>query len=341
MSDDDVGDLGLGSFIASVNNISENQDTDILFYASDIDPHGASQVRKIVDKRREEGTARKNIFLVIGTLGGLADSAYHISRCLQEAYCDGKFVVAVPYLCKSAGTLIAVGANEIVMSNGAEFGPLDVQLLHQDVEERTSGLTSTNALATLRNEVAHSFEDLFLKIRRKTRIKTELASKVASEIVSTLYSSIFSQFDPMSIGENERAMAIATQYGERLREGRNLMTSNGLQKLVESYPSHGFVIDRSESATIFDNIRSPGPDELILFETLLPSMKRVINADDNIAFIEYIDPVYNTKKSDENLDSPEVPSKTKPREGDKNEQKKQKPKNESRTKKASRKKNVN
>ena len=34
--------------------------------------------------------------------------------------------------CKSAGTLLALGADEIIMSNLSELGPLDIQLPDRD-----------------------------------------------------------------------------------------------------------------------------------------------------------------------------------------------------------------
>lgn len=62
---------------------------------------------------------RENAILILTTQGGSADAAYQMARCVKKHY--KKFTLFVFGHCKSAGTLIAVGADEIVMS---EFGQL-------------------------------------------------------------------------------------------------------------------------------------------------------------------------------------------------------------------------
>lgn len=61
-----------------------------------------------------------------------------------------RFTLFVSGLCKSAGTLVAVGAHELIMSDYGELGPLDVQMPKQDaVWEMQSGLTVMSTLNTL------------------------------------------------------------------------------------------------------------------------------------------------------------------------------------------------
>ncbi len=47
------------------------------------------------------------------TEGGDADPAYRIARCLQDHY--DRFSLFVSGYCKSAGTLVALGAHELQM----------------------------------------------------------------------------------------------------------------------------------------------------------------------------------------------------------------------------------
>lgn len=67
---------------------------------------------------------RKNVLVLLVTLGGDADSAYRIVRYLRPSY--DKVTVSVPSLCKSVWTLICLGAHEVVISEAGEFGSLDV-----------------------------------------------------------------------------------------------------------------------------------------------------------------------------------------------------------------------
>ena len=57
--------------------------------------------------------SRKPLFLLLHTGGGKVEPAYLISKCCRKT--APKFVAAVPRFAKSAGTLIALGADEIHM----------------------------------------------------------------------------------------------------------------------------------------------------------------------------------------------------------------------------------
>lgn len=66
--------------------------------------------------------------LMISSPGGFPESAERfVSVC--RAFADGgKFSVLVPGLAKSAATMIAFGADEIIMSEVSELGPVDPQV---------------------------------------------------------------------------------------------------------------------------------------------------------------------------------------------------------------------
>jgi len=66
------------------------------------------------------------IDLVLHTPGGLVLASYQIARAINRR--RGKVTVFVPYYAMSGGTLIALAANEIVMSEHALLGPTDPQI---------------------------------------------------------------------------------------------------------------------------------------------------------------------------------------------------------------------
>jgi len=66
------------------------------------------------------------IDLVIHTPGGLVLAAEQIARALKKH--PAKVTVFVPHYAMSGGTLIALGADEIVMDEHAVLGPVDPQL---------------------------------------------------------------------------------------------------------------------------------------------------------------------------------------------------------------------
>ena len=64
--------------------------------------------------------------IVLHTPGGLVLAALHIARAVRRH--PGKVTVFVPHYAMSGGTLIALAADEIVMSPHAVLGPVDPQL---------------------------------------------------------------------------------------------------------------------------------------------------------------------------------------------------------------------
>jgi len=198
---------------------------------------------------------RKNTVLILTTPGGDPDAAYKISRHLQNFY--EKFTLFVFGYCKSAGTLLALGANEIVMSEHGELGPLDVQIRKDDdLFWQSSGLDIFTALHIVSGQSFFAFEDHFLKILNRSggTISTKTSANIAALMAYNLMTPIMAQIDPMKLGEVQRAINIAFEYGKRL--GKEVQISEDcVYNLIYNYPSHGFVIDFSEAQTLFPNVR--------------------------------------------------------------------------------------
>lgn len=198
------------------------------------------------------------IFLI--TPGGDPDAAYRIGRCLQHSYENIRLVV--PWYCKSAGTLVCMAAHELVISDLGELGPLDVQLLRRDeVGDCSSGMDLVEAMGMIANQVTTSFRNNLLSIKKETRLSTKLAGDFAVRLATSIIDPLYSQIDPIRLGENQRATSIALQYGIRLSEKTNSISKDSLMRLIAGYPSHGFVIDRKEAKTLFNNVDHPTPHE--------------------------------------------------------------------------------
>ena len=186
------------------------------------------------------------------TNGGSVDAAYRIAVALQGRY-QKRFRVFVPGMCKSAGTLIAVGAHELVMSEHGELGPLDVQLGYGG-----SGLNVSDALEAL-NDLAFAAFDTFYEelIGRYEGLLSHTAVEVAKDLTINLYSPVYARIDPMYIGESYRAMMVASYYGQRLlKAGRNI-DEDGLKSIIWDYVSHEYVINRQEAGDLFHAVDEP------------------------------------------------------------------------------------
>src|SRR5205809_739738 len=89
-------------------------DTDILIFNASID---RPRDRRIINLRNTR-TCKPNLFMILVTKGGDPDVAYRIARSIQNHY--EKFTVCVSGICKSAGTLVLLGAHELAFSDHGE-----------------------------------------------------------------------------------------------------------------------------------------------------------------------------------------------------------------------------
>jgi hypothetical protein len=220
---------------------------DFFLFSGDLPPGIERPFARYIDRQKKHSTSG----LILTTPGGSADTSYSIARRLNRLY--DTFGVIVTGYCKSAGTLLALGANELIIAPDAEFGPLDVQLFSPDeFMKRSSGLSISQAMRWLNEQSFNTFEQIFLSLRGRSgaNITTKTAGDFASTIVGTLYSSITDKVDPVTIGEMQRAVDIALEYGKRLGASEDVVNH-----LVNDYPSHGFVIDSEEALTLFPNAR--------------------------------------------------------------------------------------
>ena len=255
-------------FQAVADKIAATLDTDVLFYNGPVERHFDQRVIELCSARRR----RTNVALILVTDGGDADAAYRIAHVLQQKY--QHFTLYVPGYCKSAGTLIAIGAHQLVISDQGELGPLDVQFVRKDeLFEQQSGLTAGSALETLNGQAFQAFESFFLQIKTKgqSSITLRTATDLAVKLTCGLFSHVYQQIDPMHVGEAGRALEIAREYGQRLAaRSQNFkgQVQSCLEHLVSHYPSHSFIIDLAEAKSIFKNVRDFNNLESELLGTL-------------------------------------------------------------------------
>jgi hypothetical protein len=202
------------------------------------------------------------------TEGGDADAAFRLARYLQAAY--EKFTVIVSGYCKSAGTLVCIGAKEVAFGAFGELGPLDVQMRNNEDWSMSSGLTVDDALNVMQIAAMRCFDQIMSDLsQQRSLLSLKMTTDLASSITTGLFAPIFGQINPMQAGEMARALVIAREYGLRLsKHGDTLQNKHCLEKLVEGYPSHGFVIDILEAKELFSNVRETTSLENLLLEVL-------------------------------------------------------------------------
>lgn len=241
--------------------IAETTDCDVLLLNGPVLPPVDHEVAQLCKARQR----RRNLLFLLVTTGGDADAAYRLATTLQHHY--AKITCCVTGYCKSAGTLVAIGAHSLVMSDCGELGPVDVQLYKEDeIAERRSGLTVLSALKTLHEQSFNAFEHFMLSIKFRSggSITTRTATEVAANLTGRLMEPIYGHIDAMHVGEAGRSLRIAHKYGELLDSKARNLRRGTLDRLTNDYPVHTFVIDRHQAEELFNNVREPSADETAL-----------------------------------------------------------------------------
>ncbi|AZZ94667.1 SppA protein [Hahella sp. KA22] len=231
----------------------ENYDGEVFMYYGDIAREGYNKISEAYEKAENK---KDKVCLVLVTYGGDPDAAYRIARATHHHFSTVE--VLIPDICKSAGTLLCIGAQRLIFGDRGELGPLDIQLSKPDeMFENMSGLDIIQAINALQNQVLESFRTYLFDIRTGSRIRTKTAAELAISLADGFVAPIAARIDPLTLGSHQRAMQIAYDYGERLGKMADSLKPNALVRLVSTYPSHGFVIDRKEAGELFNQVVAP------------------------------------------------------------------------------------
>ncbi len=151
----------------------------------------------------------KNLDLMIHTFGGSGETAEKIVEMCRN-HCENEFRVIVPNMAKSAGTLIALGADEIVMGYCSELGPIDpqVRIVIGNSPQFVSAWTFIHARDNLVNQVNQAVA------------KKENPSAFLQQLAA---------IDPVFVTHCEQLMTFAKQLGRKWIASR--LTARGLTKV--------------------------------------------------------------------------------------------------------------
>ena len=163
------------------------------------------------------------IDLLLHTPGGDVDAAEKLIGLVRSATGEeGQLRVIVPDYAKSAGTLMALGANAIVMSDSSEIGPIDPQVSSRDGNGSDvvySVLTYLNAYDAARKALRETPDDLAARIT-------------------------FEKFDPTIVRKFQSVRDRARSFAENLlkRRGKNFSKIASELMDINKYQSHGQMI---------------------------------------------------------------------------------------------------
>jgi len=201
-------------------------------------------------KTQIEKTSGTAIDVIIDSPGGDLQSAYVIVRELRRRFTNVS--VFVPLMAKSAATLISLAADELVLGELGELGPLDTQLEEKqrgDFPRTKSCLERFKALEQLQRHAIETFELLALTVMAKSGMQPLDACTIAAEFTGKVCGQMYAQVHPDGLGQDARYLAVGQEYLERVfrRYRPELDDADEIvQAMVKGYPSHDFAIDLEE-----------------------------------------------------------------------------------------------
>ena len=186
----------------------------------------------------------KSLDLLLVSEGGEPTSAWQIVSLIRERV--EHLSVLVPQSAYSAATLIALGADEIVMHPHGNLGPIDPQMTAPLPGGGSQGYT----------QVQFGSEDMtaFLDYAREELGITDQAH------ITEIFQSFSKDLGPIAIGAAVRSAELSLSMGEKLLKlhmKNDSETSNAKQiseRLNKDFLHHGYPVSRSEAKQIGLNI---------------------------------------------------------------------------------------
>lgn len=164
----------------------------------------------------------ENVDLLLHTRGGDVDAAEKLTALVQATVAGGRFRVIIPDFAKSAGTLMALGADTLIMSDSSELGTIDPQIRSDDGRG---------------NDIIHSV----LSYLDAFRTHSETLRKNPEDPVARL---MLSKIDPTTLRNYEAIRDRARNFAEDQlkRKGRNFSQIASALLDTTRWPSHGQMI---------------------------------------------------------------------------------------------------
>lgn len=227
----------------------------------------AGDIIPLLNKQLDKLEKCKKISLFLYTSGGDMLAPIRIVKLIRN-HCD-EFEVMVPYKAHSAGTLICLGANKIIMGKLAELSPVDPSTGHPFNPQNPNNS---------QQKLDISVEDLnsyFLFAKEKAGVRDDQMNEIYKLLVEKLH--------PLSIGNAYRAYRMSKMLTERLLS-LHMDTEKEKEKVIKIIKEitgditiHAYPIDCGEARELGLNIEAPDQETenamIALYEEYSKEMK--------------------------------------------------------------------
>jgi hypothetical protein len=242
---------------------------------------------KFASQLKDKGKV-KNIDLFIFTHGGDTLAGFGLSRLLRE-YADNVNIL-VPDCCHSAGTLIALGSNQIIMTPAATLSPIDPSISRPLNPAIQLDPNQPPQLIPLSVESVASYGSL---IRNEWKVKNQ-------NNYTQLFRILSEKVHPLALGDVYRArQQIELLAKELLLQHRN--DKRNIEKIIHTLSkdlgSHDYLIFRKEAKKLLGDqvVIIPELENLIwdLYVDFTNEMELGIPFDPSLLLIKNAGPLPN------------------------------------------------
>lgn len=189
----------------------------------DMIPHFIQQLDSI-------NSSSKEIDLMIISSGGDPIVSWRVNSLLRNRF--EKITVLVPYGAYSAATLLALGADDIIMHKNGNLGPIDMQIKIPP--------KNNNELP-----MHFSYEDIanYFKFIEDMGLKDQ-------SIIAQALDKLTDQLSPIDLGNAKRGSQLGLSMAEKLLSTHLIDSSKAKiisERLNTQYYHHGFPLDKREA----------------------------------------------------------------------------------------------
>lgn len=240
---------------------------------------GSEPALLFVDQLRVIGRVQQ-LDLFLYTRGGATDSVWPLVRLLRE-HCE-KLTVIVPFRAHSGGTLVCLGADEVIMSDFAELSPID---------PTTGNQFNPSDPANPQNRFGISVEDVaaYFKLSEERAGITQESHRL--EALKELTGKVH----PLALGNVQRVYMLIRRLAHSLltlhmdEKSQSKKIDEIIEALTEKFYSHVHAITKAEAIPLLgDWVRSPTKEEELLIWDLFNSYASTLELRTKFNLPEYM-----------------------------------------------------
>jgi hypothetical protein len=191
----------------------------------------------------------EHLDLVLYTQGGHSEIPWRVIALVREF--TRHLSILIPHRAASAGTTLALGADEIVMTRFAVLGPIDPSRQHPLLPRREGERPEPVSVQDMRHAMQFILE----------AGGDDMA--YTPEAMAQIFTALFEKLHPLAIGAIEQSYALAKLVARRCLESHMSGPDDAVKverivnQFCDDYKSHAYQISRREAKEAGLNVKFP------------------------------------------------------------------------------------